>query len=761
MKKVTILYYTTLFAMALSMSTFSGCSDKENVLDTEEFNKKLEAFNFKTSAPVTLSVDLGPSAAKQIVAIYPTEVDAISANMHTDMLYSAFTDAEGMLKTNVELPTAINKVWIVSLTKPDLDVMTAEVRNGLLTLTSAQSAQARRASAASPTLYNIDSYVSIHEEGNMPDQDVAQGYETMSQVSRSDMGSFWCIDKWMPTKLYDTSGNISDYHFGATGNTNGLKSNNKTIADYAKDLYDKQQAYVTENSSKIKQLDASDINQIIDGKGFESTKIELADGSFTTEYDGAELWVTFIKEGATYQNTFGYYIYKNGVNMTEANGYKMDRIVIWPSTSMKSQSPYTSNSLCSQDSKGNWLINKNNAPLSSGDRVQLLFRDPETGAVSKRFPKGYTVGFWFCADSYNPGWHTTASSNTGLSEEYTSSMIFTQNSARSNPWRPGKAKPNSYFGNSNPEITNKSLITKTTPTRFMQYDTKLLGEKFTLYAVEDGTDAKWNDILFAVSRKDYEKVTYAGKNLAVEPFHTISTYAFEDKWPDGGDFDMNDVIIEHDLQQIYTESNHNFIVRDEFRLVSKLEAASNHNAFYVQLPRGEEGNVANMTVTINGVKQPNRYEAATNSIIIFTDQREAIQKGETTVVVTRDLSGTSYEVGKLTYNPYLISNCISSTGESQIGEGRIEIHLPGFAITDLGKKLPENESINYYYASKFVSQGSKYPFAIGFVNVADWEAPNPGVRIDETFKYYSDWCNTSGDEHPDWYYNKSGYDNRK
>ncbi len=195
----------------------AGCSDKEDAVDAAALGEKLSTFNFKTSGPVTLSVDLGPEAAKEVVALYPTEVDVVSANMHVDMLYNAFTDANGSLKTDIELPAAINKVWIVSLTKPSLGVMTAEVQNGKLTVTSTQGAQARRAAAAaststdengnittvqddgsSLTLYNIDDYVVVHE-GTITGQTQSQGYKTLSTVSKSDMGTFWCIDKWMPS----------------------------------------------------------------------------------------------------------------------------------------------------------------------------------------------------------------------------------------------------------------------------------------------------------------------------------------------------------------------------------------------------------------------------------------------------------------------------------------------------------------------------------------------------------------------------------
>ncbi len=321
-----------------------GCSDKENALNTEEFNKKLEAFNFKTSAPVTLSVDLGSAAAKEVVAIYPTEVDVISANMHVDMLYSAFTDANGKLNTDIELPAAINKVWIVSLTKPSLGVMTAEVQNGKLTVTSTQAAKAMTRAVtdsnttedsdgnittvqddgSSLTLYNIDDYVVVHE-GTITGQTLSQGYTTLSTVSKSEMGTFWCIDKWMPSSDIN-----SPYRYGKTDDTNGLKSKNDNMANYAEDLYSKESAWAVANlTTTIQNFDASQINQHMEG---ETTEVENADGSTTTTtYSGSELWVTFIKEKASYQNTFGYYIYKtDNPPTTEAKGYALERCGVSP-----------------------------------------------------------------------------------------------------------------------------------------------------------------------------------------------------------------------------------------------------------------------------------------------------------------------------------------------------------------------------------------------------------------------------------------------
>ncbi len=772
-----------------------GCSDKENVLNTDEFNKKLEVFNFKTSAPVTLSVDLGAEAAKEVVAIYPTEVDVVSAGMHTDMLYSAFTDSKGKLNTDVELPAAVTKVWIVSPTKPSLGVHTAEVQNGKLTISSNQSAQVRRSSSVdntttdtdgniittqddgtSLTLFNITKYITVHEDP-IPDEDKARFYSTISTVKKSEMGQFWCIDRWMPTKTLVDGEFETDYHYGKIGNENKLKSVNEFVKTNNGTLFTGLQDYVTAEKANFNVLDPNKINQIMDG---ETTVTNNADGSTTTQtYKGAELWVTILKEQAAYQNTFGYYIYKTGDVPTDVN--KMDRFIIFPSVSINGLSPYDG----SVQSKTNLTSSKTNisnqfGPLNVGDRIQLLFKDPETGTVSKIFPKGYTVGFWFCADAYDPGWNVVKNGSTystyGLNMDYESKIVFTQHSKRYQPWRltrgSSRDKTNTYFCHSNNTFNNNSLVFKgstdgnTYKTRYARYDGSIDSQKFIIYGIEDNTDASFTDIVFTVDRTDHYDVknSHSDIDYHVEQFHTISTYAFEDQWPDGGDFDMNDVIIEHDQSQTYTQDNKIYTVSDKFTIVSKLDAAGYHNAFYVQIPEGQEGKTANLKVTVGGVEVPNRWESETNSIIVFNDQREAIISGETTVMVTRDLSESNLKVGDLKYNPYIISQAISSTGESQIGIGRMEIHIPGLDfndITSLGYTIETDGSVNSnYYTSQFVSETGEFPFAISLAGKSGWFAPEPGIRVDLTFKKYTNWRAAGSSQDSDWYNNINGNDYR-
>lgn len=795
-KKLSFRLCVVALTTAAIAVQFVSCTDKENVFDVNEVKEKMQPFSFKISEKTMLSIDFGQQAAEEVVAIYPTEVDLITAKMHTDMLYSGFTDRNGTLNTTVEIPAALTKVWIVSPTKPSLGVMTAEVSNGQLVLSGTRATRGMRRAAGtttvdgdgnittiqddgtSLTLFDIDQYVTVHE-GTISDEDKARGYKTLSTVSKSDMGHFYCIDRWMPTTAVVNGQYELDYHYGKTGNENGLKSVHQVIKDNAIEMAREQMNWVNANSGSFKQLQAEDINQVMEG---ETTVVKNADGSTTTTtYDGSELWITFVSESAAYQNTFGYYIYKNGEEPTTvADGNALERIVLFPSASVNeainlstlvvgSGNPHSAGSRQTMtNTKALKTIFKEDAPLRAGDRVQLLFKDPETGAVSKRFPKGYTVGFWFCADAYDPAWYLKGSTPYGIDmrEEsaggYKSKLVFTQANSRYLPWRGNSGNTN--FCNTNPKATNSSLFNASIKTRYVKHTQKLYGEELIVYSVEDGTDGKYNDILFALERKDYNSVKLSNSNVKLhqEGYHTISTYAFEDKWPDGYDFDMNDVIVEHEQSQTYTVENKIYTVSDKFKLVSTLDAASDHNAFYVQFPAGEEGVVSNLKVTVNGQEMPNRWEAATNSVIVFTDQREAIQRGETEVIVTRDLSNANIAVASLTYRPYLVAQAIAADGTTNIGQGRTEIHIPGDPITSLGKKLEVEEgAINInYYASQFVSEDSEFPYAISLSGVADWKAPEPGVRIDKTFKYYKAWRDAKGFNHMDWYYNKKGSDYR-
>ena len=253
-------------------------------------------------------------------------------------------------------------------------------------------------------------------------------------------------------------------------------------------------------------------------------------------------------------------------------------------------------------------------------------------------------------------------------------------------------------------------------------------------------------------------------SLITEDWHCIATYAYEDIWPTGGDFDLNDIIIEHWQQMTYTSKNYVRVVRDVFKLVSKKDAATYADAFYVQVPANQKKSEADFYSYVEDegsfeedellTEEGNCYEEETQSIVVFNNQHNMFAKGIGGVMVVRAFSGIDVTKDDVCYNPYIISQA-----DKNLGAGRYEVHIPGYPITSLGKVLPNTP--DNFYATQFVSEGGEYPFAVSLQGVSGWQAPDPAVRVCDTFTHYDAWTKSKGAEYNDWYLNKAGYDVRK
>lgn len=252
-------------------------------------------------------------------------------------------------------------------------------------------------------------------------------------------------------------------------------------------------------------------------------------------------------------------------------------------------------------------------------------------------------------------------------------------------------------------------------------------------------------------------------SLVTEDWHCVATYAYEDIWPSGGDFDLNDIIIEHWQQMTYTSKNYVRVVRDVFKLVSKKDAATYTDAFYVQVPANQKRTEADFYSYIEDegsfeedeliTNEGNCYEEETQSIVVFNSQHRMFELGLGGIMVVRAFSGTDVTKDAVAYNPYIISQA-----DQNLGADRYEVHFPGYAITSLGKVLPNTP--DNYYAMQFVSEGGEYPFAVSLQGVSGWRESDPAVRICDTFVHYDAWTQSKGAEYNDWYLNKAGYDIR-
>lgn len=415
----------------------------------------------------------------------------------------------------------------------------------------------------------------------------------------------------------------------------------------------------------------------------------------------AELSLTFLTERAGYQSTIGYYYYKTDNVPTDPS--KIKKYVIVPNASIAYDDPYNGN---------NYL----NAPIKKNTKIELLYED-EKGNVTTKFPAGYTIGYFIISDAFKPG-------------------------SRNNK---GTISVSNTFIYSNKEW-NK--LYEGEQARFISLSTK---NGTVIYGVEDGADTSYEDILFSIDCNPNEAIQDP-ERPAIKPDEpvitttetTYRTYAFEDTWPTGGDYDLNDVIIEHKRQVTVTNKNYVTKVVDTFIPAQKDDAATFKNAFAVQFASDQRGTMELPAGAIDELKE-------TSSVILFPNANLA--KGQE-YSVSRTFGKEELTKDKLktdikSLNPFIISQY--TAGEVN----RTEVHLPKNQPTSKADPTQTGAEDDAYYINK----NGKYPFAIMIPERSASEIEvsfKPATEkhsIDQEYPDFTKWVESEGKTNIDWYLN--------
>ena len=211
------------------------------------------------------------------------------------------------------------------------------------------------------------------------------------------------------------------------------------------------------------------------------------------------------------------------------------------------------------------------------------------------------------------------------------------------------------------------------------------------------------------------------------------TLAFEDIWPGGGDYDMNDVIVEYNRAVSFDKKNQVTKIVDTFTPVH--DGAVFANAFAYQVDKGQFGKMT-FSATTEGI----HTESATSSIIVCPNVKQAIQKVYT---ITREFTGGSFNKKDLkSYNPYIIVKY----AEGQ--KGRTEVHLPKHEATSLADLSLAGTQKDAYYIDK---EGA-YPFAID-IPILNFISVTEKKSIDTEYPNFKAWADSKGEKYTDWYNN--------
>lgn len=405
--------------------------------------------------------------------------------------------------------------------------------------------------------------------------------------------------------------------------------------------------------------------------------------------------LVFVNSGASLKNVMGYYTYPKD-EVPEGN--KITKIIAFPN-----------------------ITATQNASVFPCDQVALKYWDGTQ--FQDEFPAGVAIGFFL-----QPG---------GFS-----------NGSISNPDKSGW-KSNKYSSTNLNEPKQKrtiSLLDKTSA-------------QIVTIGFEDKDDNNFSDATFYL---DIEQKDAVEKNTipdlpdenAPTPDEnvqtTFGTLTYEDKWPEEGDYDMNDVMIDY-KSTIYKTLETNKITKIIDKFTPRHNGGIYNNGFGYQLTNITYTDVK--SITIEGperstfIGNDNMESGQTYpTVLLFDNIKNVIGK---TYTVTIEIANADYNKLIPPYNPFII--CSTDQGRGK------EVHLVNYPPTDkadnnlwsTGEDASQPEH-NLFYVSN-----DNMPFAIHLPDVKDFPVPAEKVRITTAYPGFAEWVRSSGAQNKDWYLHKN------
>jgi LruC domain-containing protein len=441
--------------------------------------------------------------------------------------------------------------------------------------------------------------------------------------------------------------------------------------------------------------------------------------------DQSDVWVTFLAEGAQYQNALGYYVFDS--SNPPASAADIDSIfVILPNAS----------------------LDGSNGQLQAGDKVKLgtfaggktiswvLFQDAWTGnGVNVNATKFFSrFDFNTMESNVNKRQHSVQfvdyarellingfedqTRSTGSDNDFNDLTFY----ATANPW-------------TNVDVTGVPPITPATD------------------CDNDGVSDDSDDFPCDASRAI--RNTYLG------------TLAYEDLWPSQGDYDFNDMVIDYDVDHILNSNNK--LVSIEADWTVKAVGAGFKNGFGFEFTglasnsisaiSGQDLQDAIVSVSGNGTEQ-----GQTNATVIAFDNVFNVMPNQGTkfintiknesavapVTVSNVIDFSSPQVqgnvGLPPYNAFIFAN----------GNRGREIHLADKTPTDLADlslfatQADATDAANEYY----YKTANGLPWAINIS--ASFAYPTEYSPVDNAYNFFATWAVSGGTLNSNWFTDEAG-----
>jgi len=491
--------------------------------------------------------------------------------------------------------------------------------------------------------------------------------------------------------------------------------------------------YLEKHSDHIKHEFLQDLNATLpEGKTVPDANPEyLADKNVNTRLkEKAEVWVTFVHEGAGWLNALGFYTYD--LNNPPSSPEEIDSLImVFPNASYK----------------------HSGGGLHSGDKVKLGVFEAGTGIGWFLVPDGWNSWFQEVIKTEGIKW-SDKSFNTFTSSEYSQHMVALKDVKR-------ELILLGFEDTSRPSGDNdfNDCIFYVTANPFTAVITDDIGNiKTSVDTDKDGVDDYSDEY-----PEDPERA-YNSYSPAKDVFGTL---AYEDLWPSKGDYDFNDIVVDYNHQLVMNADNKAVDLISTFK--TRAIGGTYKNGFGYQLNISPEQveSVTGTELTQNYIStNANGTEAGQKNAVVIVYDNAYDHMSSPSGYTVNAVKGSPFvepyvsninmhfispvapeELGNSPYNPFIISN---------LRRG-YEIHLPGQAPSTLVDEtlfgtLDDRSllHIDHYYKTT-----NKHPWAIHLPEKFDY--PSEKSDIVKAYYYFVVWAESGGHAFPDWYQNIDAY----